>query len=307
LSARFVYSDRYEVDLAGHPFPTEKFRLVRLALLESGACGPEAFVEPIEPDRADLLLAHTPEYLEDLEKARLTPRTVRSELPVTDEVIGAFRLSAGGTALAARLARESGASVHIGGGFHRAFPDHAEGFCYFNDVAIAASTALREGWAEKVLVVDLDVHQGNGTAVIFQDEPAVYTFSMHQEDNYPPKKRSDRDVGLHDGTDDEEYLAFLRFHLPDLRDRVRPDLVIYVAGADIFREDLLGGLALTREGLAERDRMVFGVFAGAGIPTAACFAGGYARDISDTVAIHARTCLEALRSTSPEGKEGEGP
>ncbi|MBN1825034.1 MAG: histone deacetylase [Candidatus Eisenbacteria bacterium] len=305
MSPRFVYSDRYEVDLAGHPFPTEKYRLVRLALLENGSCGPEDFIEPAEPNREDLLLVHTPAYLDDLEHARLTPRTARSELPVTGEVIGAFRLSAAGTALAAGLARQSGTAVHIGGGFHHAFPDHAEGFCYFNDVAIAARIALREGWAEKVLVVDADVHQGNGTASIFRDDPAVYTFSIHQEDNYPPKKRSDRDVGLHDGTDDEEYLSFLRFHLPDLRETVRPDLVIYVAGADPFAEDRLGGLGLTRKGLAERDRMVFDEFAAAGIPTAACLAGGYARNPADTVAIHARTCLEAIRASRRGAKRDE--
>jgi len=301
MSPPFVYSPRYEVDLGGHVFPTEKYRLIRESLIAVGACRPEDFVEPEEPKREDLLLVHTAEYLAELERARLTPRTIRSELPVTPPVIAAFRLAAGGSILAARLAVEKGIAVHVGGGLHHAFPDHAEGFCFLNDVAIAAKTALRDGRVKRVLVVDVDLHQGNGTAAVFQDDDRVYTFSIHQENNYPLKARSDFDIGLPDGVRDEEYLAYLERHLPEMRDRFAPDLVLYVAGADPFEEDLLGGLRLTREGLRRRDRLFFETFAPRRIPAAVLMAGGYARDLSDTVAIHAQTCLEAIRAFEERG------
>ncbi|MFH1277232.1 MAG: histone deacetylase [Candidatus Eisenbacteria bacterium] len=303
-SIPFVYSDRYEADIGDHVFPTSKYRLVRTSLLELGACGPEDFVESAPPAREDLALVHTAEYLDDLDGARVTPRTVRSELPITPSVIGAFRLAAGGSVLAARLAAERGAAVHIGGGLHHAFPDHAEGFCYVNDVAVAARVALRDGLARKVLVVDVDLHQGNGTAAVFRNDDDVFTFSIHQENNYPVKEKSDLDIGLADGTGDDEYLARLAAVLPGLRDRVRPGLVVYVAGADPYEDDRLGGLALTREGLRERDRLVFDTFGGAGVPVAVTLAGGYARAIADTVAIHTATCIEAIRAAEIRGRRG---
>jgi acetoin utilization deacetylase AcuC-like enzyme len=299
----FVASDRYEVDLGGHVFPTSKYRLVRLALLERGACVADDFVEPVPPTREDLLLVHTPRYVEDLALARLTPRTFRSELPVNPTVIDAFRLAAGGSMLAARLAVERGAAVHLGGGLHHAFPDHAEGFCYVNDGAIAARAARRDGLAERILFVDLDLHQGNGTAAIFRDDDSVFTFSMHQENNYPVKEPGDLDIGLADGTGDEEYLSLLAESLPGLLERARPDLVFYLAGADPYEKDQLGGLALSLTGLRERDRLVFRAFLPRGIPVAVLLAGGYARDLADTVAIHAATCLEAV-AAGPEYARG---
>lgn len=291
----FVYSDRYETDIGTHVFPTSKYRLVRASLLEIGACAPDDFVEPSPPSREDLALVHAPLYIDDLEAARVTPRTARSELPVTPAVIGAFLLAAGGSALAARIAVERGVSVHLGGGLHHAFPGHAEGFCYVNDVAVAARIARRDRLARKVLVVDVDLHQGNGTAAVFRNDETVFTFSIHQENNYPLKQESDLDIGLPDGTGDDEYLARLSEVLPALRERVRPDLVLYVAGADPYEEDQLGGLALTREGLRTRDRLFFDTFVAEGIPAAVTLAGGYARDLADTVAIHTATCLEAIR------------
>ncbi|MFH1681031.1 MAG: histone deacetylase [Candidatus Eisenbacteria bacterium] len=296
MNPLFAASDRYEVDIGQHVFPTAKYRLVRLALIREGACVPEDFAEPEPPARADLLLVHTPAYVGDLDDARLTPRTFRSELPVNRKVIDAFRLAAGGSSLAARIASERGVGVHLGGGFHHAFPDHAEGFCYVNDVAVAARTAQRDGLAGKVLVVDLDLHQGNGTAVVFQSDDSVFTFSMHQENNYPVKERSDLDVGLADGTSDEEYLERLRETLPRLREKERPDLVVYVAGADPYEEDQLGGLSVTMPGLRERDRFVLETFVPNGVPVAVTLAGGYARRLADTVAIHTATCLEAIRA-----------
>ncbi len=292
----FVTSARYEVDIGAHVFPTSKYRLVRLALLEEKACAEEDFAEPEPPKREDLLLVHAPLYLDDLEAARLTPRTFRSELPVTRKVIDAFLLAAGGSILAARAAEERGVAVHIGGGLHHAFPGHAEGFCYVNDVAVAARVAQRDGLARRVLVVDLDLHQGNGTAAVFRKDETVFTFSMHQENNYPAKEISDLDVGLPDGTGDDAYLDILRAKLPELLDRAKPDLVLYVAGADPYAEDQLGGLSLSRAGLRERDRLVFDAFVRRGVPVAAVLAGGYARRLADTVAIHAATCLEAIRA-----------
>jgi len=299
MKPAFVYSDRYEVGIGRHVFPTSKYRLVRLALIERGECGEEDFIEPPEPSRKDLLLVHTAEYLDDLEAARLTDRTARSELPVTPDVIGAFRLAAGGSALATRLAAErgGGVAVHLGGGLHHAFADHAEGFCYVNDVAVAAATALRDRIARRVLVVDADLHQGNGTAAIFRENESVFTFSIHQENNYPIKQRSDRDIGLADGIGDDEYLRRFGEALPELRERFAPDLVLYVAGADPYADDQLGGLALTREGLRARDRLLFDQFSPRRVPVAVLFAGGYAREIADTVAIHVATCLEAARGT----------
>jgi len=301
VKPRFVYSDRYEADIGAHVFPTEKYRLVRLALIDGGFCDPDDFIEPRLPRREDLLLVHTSAYLDDLEAARLTARTARSELPVTPAVIGAFRLAAGGSIAAVRAAAEHDVGVHIGGGLHHAFPDHAEGFCYVNDVAVAARVAQREGIATRVLIVDVDLHQGNGTAVVFQRDESVFTFSIHQESNYPIKEKSDLDIGLPDGTGDEVYLELLGRHLPEIHQSFRPDFVVYVAGADPFEEDQLGGLSLTRAGLRRRDRLFFDTFTIRGIPTVVTLAGGYARRIEDTVAIHSATCVEALRAAGAGG------
>ncbi len=288
-----IYSDRYESDIGQHVFPTEKYRLVRDQLIQDGYYTEDDFLEPPEADREILLLAHTPEYVADLEGARRTSRTARSELPVTRPVISAFSLAAGGSLLAAKLALERGMALHLGGGLHHAFPDHAEGFCYVNDVAIAARGALREGLVERILVVDVDLHQGNGTAAIFREDSSVFTFSIHQESNYPGvKEKSDLDIGLPDGCDDTSYLRHLAATLPRLRDQFDPGLVLYVAGADPYHDDQLGGLALTREGLRERDRLFFDTYTSHSIPTVVLFAGGYARKLEETVSIHLATCVE---------------
>lgn len=292
----FVYSPRYEVDIGPHVFPVVKYRLIHERLIESGVADESDFVEPDMPSREELLRVHTPAYLEDLRQLRATARTIASELPLTEPIVAGFTLAAGGTLLAARIALRGGASLHIGGGLHHAFADRAEGFCYINDVAVAARALLAEGAIERAAVVDCDLHQGNGTAHIFAEEPAVRTFSMHQEANYPIKQRSDRDVGLADGVGDKEYLAILEREVPSILDSHRPDLVFYLAGADPYKEDLLGGLAMSRDGLRERDRRVIGWCRERAIPVAALLAGGYARRVSDTVAIHAATAEEILRA-----------
>ncbi|MGH8622426.1 MAG: histone deacetylase family protein, partial [Burkholderiales bacterium] len=204
---------------------------------------------------------------------------------------------AGGSALAGRLARERRVAVHLGGGFHHAFSDHGEGFCLINDVAIAIRMLQRDGSVRRVLVIDCDVHHGNGTAAIFAADPDVFTFSMHQEHNYPAwKPASDLDLGLEDGTGDRAYLDLLRAHLPGIVTRHTPELAFYLAGADPYAEDQLGGLGLTKAGLRARDELVFETLAQAGVPVAVTLAGGYARSRDDTVEIHCATVRAAKRA-----------
>jgi acetoin utilization deacetylase AcuC-like enzyme len=222
---------------------------------------------------------------------------MRLELPFSPELRDASFLCCGGTTLAGELAVEHGVAVHLGGGFHHAFAGHGEGFCLLNDVAVAARVLQSRGRAERVAVVDLDLHHGNGTAAIFADDPTVFTFSMHQEWNYPAvKPPGDLDVGLEDGTGDEEYLERLREHLARVLADHGPDLVLYLAGADPYREDQLGGLALTIPGLRERDRTLLEMSREAGAAVAAVLAGGYALRTDDTIEIHTNTVREAKRA-----------
>ncbi len=295
MPVRFVYSHRYEADIGAHVFPTSKYRLVREKLIANGDALPSQFLEPPDITRAELILAHTSDYIDDLESAAHTERTAMSELPVNPEVIGAFRLAAGGSILAAECAWEDGAAAHLGGGLHHAFAGHAEGFCYVNDIAIAArAMQMEENGPARVLIIDTDVHQGNGTARIFENDDSVFTFSIHQENNYPLKQRSDLDIGLPDGIEDTAYLDALRGGLDTIDARFEPDLMIYVAGADPYREDQLGGLRLTLEGLRKRDALVLHRYGDRRIPVVVVFAGGYARRLDDTVHIHYQTCLEAI-------------
>ncbi len=193
--------------------------------------------------------------------------------------------------MAAERAAVTRRAVNLGGGYHHAFADHAEGFCFFNDVAIASRKLLAERKANRIAVVDCDLHQGNGTAYIFQDEPNVFTFSIHQEHNYPVKERSDLDIGLDNGVGDDEYLKELGRAIEYIRTEFEPDFVFYLAGADPFEEDQLGALELTHEGFRRRDDMVIGTFCGDKIPVCVVLAGGYSRDVQDTVTIHYETCL----------------
>src|SRR5262245_55651926 len=247
-----VYSPRYECDIGPHVFPVMKYGLVRRRLIDERAIVADNVIEPPMPSRETLALVHTPGYLDDLEQLRHGPRTWVSELPLTREIVTAYALAAEGTTLAARCALELGTAVHLGGGFHHAFADHAEGFCYLNDLAVAIRVAQREGSIRRAAVVDLDVHQGNGTAHIFAGDDTVFTLSIHQEANYPvPKMRSDLDVGLADGIADAEYLEVLDRALEQVW-AAQPELVLYQAGADPYRDDQLGGLSLTVDGLEAR-------------------------------------------------------
>jgi acetoin utilization deacetylase AcuC-like enzyme len=289
-----IHSAGYACDIGPHVFPVAKFRLLRERLVADGDITEGAILEPAPATRDELLLVHTLEYLEDLDALRLTHRTLYSELPLERDIVRAYILAAGGTTLAAREALERGAAINLGGGFHHAGPDRAEGFCYINDLAVAVRVLAREGRLRRAAVVDLDVHQGNGTAHVFAGDPAVFTLSIHQENNYPvPKARSSLDIGLADRTDDQAYRAALE---PAL-ERVwafAPELVLYQAGADPYADDQLGGLSLTIPGLAVRDRLVLEGCAARGIPVAVTLGGGYARRLDDTLRIHLETCRQAL-------------
>jgi acetoin utilization deacetylase AcuC-like enzyme len=290
-----VSSPLYECDIGPHVFPTRKYRLVLERLQAEAVVG--AVTEPEAVDRAALARVHTPAYLDDLLALRPTPRVLLSELPITAAIRDAAIVAAGGTLLAARRALVDGAAMHIGGGFHHAMPDHAEGFCYLNDIAIAIRALQSERRLERAAVIDTDVHQGNGTARIFQGDDSVYTFSIHQENNYPIKETSDWDIGLDDGCPDAEYLAYLGGAVPRILDAAQPELVVMVAGADPYRDDMLGGLALSLDGLRRRDRLVVEACAARRIPIVGVLAGGYARNVSDTVTIHANTAREVLAAT----------
>jgi len=293
-----IWSPDYEVNLGLHVFPTSKYRLVRECLLAGGTVDQENFVEasPAAPEL--LALAHTADYLRKIRDDDFAPtERYLLEVPFSRALERAAVVCCGATLQAGRLAVRDGVGVHLGGGFHHAFAGHGEGFCLLNDVAVAALTLLAEGVVARVLVVDLDVHQGNGTADIFAGEERVFTFSMHQDLNYPMvKARSDLDLGLPDGTGDAPYLAALETHLPRIVNLHRPDLAFYLAGADPFREDQLGGLSLTRGGLRRRDAFVLKSLRAAGCPVAVTLAGGYALHVEDTVSIHVATVEEALRA-----------
>ncbi len=295
---RVVYSPRYHLDFGAHVFPTAKYHAVADRLVQEGTVGPDTWAEPHDATWDDLALVHTAGYLDALRAGTLSPDAVaRLEIPCSPAIVEGFRLMTGGTIVAARLALDGTdrTAVHLGGGFHHAFAGHGEGFCMFNDVAVAIRVAFHERLAGRAAVVDLDVHQGNGTASIFAGDPRVFTLSLHEEENYPHTKPcGSLDLGLARGTGDREYLGLLEGALARTFDAL-PDLVVYLAGADPYGDDQLGGLALTRDGLRRRDRMVFEAARGAGVPIVVLLAGGYARRFDDTVAIHAATVEEAAR------------
>jgi acetoin utilization deacetylase AcuC-like enzyme len=299
---RVVYSPRYHIDIGAHVFPTIKYQRLQRELAASGRW---TFVEPEPASWEELALVHTTEYLHKVRTGDLTTEeSAQLELPWAPEIVEGFRLMTGGTLLAARDAlgisqipnpeSQRGVGLHIGGGFHHAFSNHGEGFCLFNDVAVAIRVLQREDRIRRAAIVDCDVHHGNGTAMIFDLEPSVFTFSIHQQHNYPAfKPRSSLDVGVADRLQNVEYLTKLRQALPKVL-AFEPEIIFYLAGADPYEDDQLGGLALTFEGLRERDRLVFTACHAAGIPVALTLAGGYARRLEDTVAIH-RASFEAAR------------
>jgi acetoin utilization deacetylase AcuC-like enzyme len=279
------------LNLGNHVFPSVKYRLTKEALLRDRIVEPGDFVEPPPASDDDIALVHHREYLRKLQTGKLSYLEVmRLEIPYSPELIRAVWLSAGGSILAGRLALEDGVAVNLGGGFHHAYPDHGEGFCVLNDFAIAIRRLQKDGCIERAMTVDCDVHQGNGTAAIFGGDHTVYTMSIHQENNYPyPKPPSSLDINLADGVEDEEYLGELTQGLDRALSEFTPDFIFYVAGADPYRADQLGGLKLSLEGLEKRDRLVFEKARAKSIPVAVTLAGGYARRLEDTIQIHSNT------------------
>ena len=285
LPLKLIYDDRYDLNLGAHVFPSQKYRLVYERLLQDGIASQEDFLKPAPASDEDILRVHSQDYLYKLKTGSLTRAEVmRMEVPYSAELIEACWLAAGGSILSARRALEDGFSANIGGGFHHAYPDHGEGFCVIHDVAVAIRKMQADGAIERAMVVDTDVHQGNGTAAIFGGDETVFTMSIHQEHNYPfPKPPSTVDVNLPDGMGDADYLAILEKYLHRSFEEFSPQLLFYVAGADPYQEDQLGGLALTMEGLARRDALVMGYAQRNQVPTAVTLAGGYARKVEDTV------------------------
>jgi len=316
LPFKLVYSDAYYLPIGAHVFPAEKYRRIRDRLLKENIADAKDFLEPQPASDQDILLVHKPEYVQKLKTGTLSPREeMEMEIPYSRDLVEAFWLAAGGSILAARQALADGVGISIGGGFHHAFPDHGEGFCMIHDVAVAIRRMQRDDKIRTAMTVDCDVHQGNGTAAIFAgtrvpSDPLpstaaptlqplgtrvrnahagdVFTISLHQHNNYPLYKPvSSIDVDLPDG------LGWLDNALSSGLRQFEPDLLCYIAGADPYREDQLGGLNLTIAGLKKRDELVFRVARARNIPVMVTFAGGYARNVEDTVSIHCNTIIAA--------------
>lgn len=300
---KLFYTDQFVLPLPeGHTFPMTKYRLLRERVIESGLVDTDAFVLPHAATDEELLRAHDSEYVDRASRGLLAENEMkRIGFPWSPDLIERSRRSSGATIEACRAALGDGLAVNLAGGTHHAFRDHGEGYCVFNDSVVAARTMQVEARARRVAVVDLDVHRGNGTAKICQGDRSIFTFSMHGAKNYPLRKEtSDLDIELDDGTGDREYLDRLEFGLRAVFETGEPDLVIYLAGSDPYFDDRLGRLALTKEGLDERDRMVFDAAKKAGVPMAVSMAGGYAKRVEDTVDIHWRTVRRALLQNAPE-------
>ena len=319
LPFKLIYSDEYYLPIGAHVFPAQKYKLIHDRLLESGIAEPSDFATPGPASDQDVLLVHTPQYVEKLKTGTLNAREqLELEIPYSKALVRAFWLAAGGSILAAGYALADLVSLSIGGGFHHAFPDHGEGFCMIHDVAIAIRRMQRDGKIRTAMTVDCDVHHGNGTAAIFAgtrtageplpsaasaaliaETPAatggdVFTISLHQENNYPAvKPPSSIDINLPDGIGDHDYLAWLDNALSSGLRQFTPDLLCYIAGADPYCEDQLGGLSLTIEGLRKRDELVFRVAKSRRIPVMVTLAGGYARNVEHTVTIHCNTVVAA--------------
>jgi len=326
LPFKLVYRDDYYLPIGAHVFPAQKYRMIQKRLLEEQIAEPSDFATPNPASDEDILLVHTPEYVRKLKAGTLSEfEEMQLEVPFSPELVKAFWLSAGGSILASNLALRDGIAVNIGGGFHHAFPDHGEGFCMIHDVAVGIKRLHQEGKLRRAMTVDCDVHDGNGTAAIFppkshtgqplpsaggvqsnlrpvhaqlRDSSAgdleVFTISLHQANNYPVyKPPSSIDVNLPDGTDDEQYLGWLEQALSSALRQFEPQLLCYIAGADPYMEDQLGGLALTIGGLKRRDELVLRVARSRSIPVMVTYAGGYAQHVEDTVTIHCNTVVAA--------------
>ena len=295
LPFKLVYHEEYDLQLDSHVFPSQKYRMVCEALIAENVASTKDFLKPEPAADIDVLRVHTADYVHRIKSGTLTAsEQMVLEIPAGPETVRAFWLAAGGSILAGQHAMKDGFAANIGGGFHHAYSGHGEGFCMIHDVAIAIRRLQVDGVIHTAMVVDTDVHHGNGTAAIFAKDESVFTLSIHQERNYPsPKPPSNIDLHLPDRIGDDEYLNILGEGMFRALEQFPPDIIFYVGGADPYREDQLGGLALTIEGLRERDRMVFEHARRRKVPVAITLAGGYARRVEDTVKIHVNTIVAA--------------
>jgi acetoin utilization deacetylase AcuC-like enzyme len=293
---KIFFHERFTIPLpAHHRFPMQKYRLLWERIRKAAWVRPEDVVPATEAGVQDILRVHEPDYLRRLEAGELTQAEIRRiGLPWSPELVERARFSAGATIEACRAALQEGIAVNLGGGTHHAFPGHGKGYCLINDAAIAARAMQAGGAIDRALIVDCDVHQGDGTAAVFREDPSVFTFSIHGAGNFPAaKQQSDLDIGLPDGCGDEEYLAALSRGLGAAIGKARAGLAIYLSGADPFEADRFGRLRLSKEGLRQRDRLVFDRFLEAGLPAAVVMAGGYAPQVEDIVDIHFQTVRAA--------------
>jgi acetoin utilization deacetylase AcuC-like enzyme len=305
----FVWNASYRVRFRFHIAPTEKYGLLHDLALEKKVLTDNDFVQPVPLNDDDLRLVHGRGYLYRLYFLASTPLgLINGENPISLGILNRLKIVCGGTYLACKIALDQGLALNFGGGFHHAYPCREAGFCHLNDMAVAIRKLQMERAIDRAMLIDCDVHQGNGTAAIFREDDIVFTFSIHQEDLYPnPKTYGDYDIGLysHQKVNDEEYLAELKV-LPDLIEKHHPDLIIYLAGADPFIEDRLGGFLLTKEGLMARDAYVLGLCHELRIPTAIVLGGGYARNTKDTVEIHLNT-IRMVNQMKDRGNRPDTP
>lgn len=295
LPFKVVYHEEYDLNLGPHVFPSQKFRLIAELLLRDDIATPQDIERPQPAADEDMLRVHTEDWVRKLKTGTLTASEImKLEVPYSVELRNAVWLAAGGTILAAQLALRDGFGSNLSGGFHHAYAGHGEGFCAIHDVAVAIRRLQADQKIRKAMVVDTDVHHGNGTASIFAKDDSVFTLSIHQLNNYPAHKPpSDLDLDLDDRVEDDEYLSILIPAVKKSFDEFKPEIAFYVGGADPYCEDQLGGLSLTKEGLKQRDRQVFEEARRRGIPVVTVLAGGYARRVEDTVHIHANTIVAA--------------
>jgi acetoin utilization deacetylase AcuC-like enzyme len=295
LPFKLVYHERYDLNLGPHVFPSQKFRLIYELVLREGITTKDDFLRPDPAADEDILRVHTQDWVRKLKTGTLTASDVmKLEVPYSPELVEAVWLAAGGSILAGQAALRDGFGSNLSGGFHHAYPGHGEGFCAIHDVAVAIRKQQADGTVKKAMVVDTDVHHGNGTAAIFRSDPTVFTISIHQENNYPAHKPpSNIDLNMPDRADDDEYLGALIPAVQKALDEFHPEILFYVGGADPYCEDQLGGLSLTKEGLKTRDRKVFEEARRRMVPVATTLAGGYAQRVEDTVRIHVNTILAA--------------
>jgi acetoin utilization deacetylase AcuC-like enzyme len=289
---KLYYHDHFVLPLPqGHRFPMEKYSWLRQRLEDDAQFNHFEFVVPERATIDELQLAHDPFYVEKVFQGQMSEKEMRRiGFPWTPQLVERARRSVGGTISACRAALKEGASANLAGGTHHAYAEHGEGYCVFNDVAVAVRLMQAEGVAGRIAILDCDVHQGNGTAAILADDASVFTFSIHGEKNFPfHKEQSDLDIALPDGTGDDEYLTALEDGLRQALEQDRADLAIYLAGADPYTDDRLGRLALSKKGLLDRDKLVIGRCQQLGLPVAVAMAGGYARNVEDTVDIHYQT------------------